>query len=70
MIHGTLEIGNRLVDLSDITMPVLAIYGEEDHIVPAAAAMPFNDYVGSNDKELIGYPAGHIGMYVSSKSKT
>lgn len=69
LIKGTLEIGDRLVDLGDITMPVLTIYGEEDHIVPAAATMPFNDYVGSNDKELIGYPVGHIGMYVSSKSQ-
>lgn len=69
LVKGTLEIGNRLVDLQNITVPVLTIYGEEDHIVPAAATIPFNDYVGSDDKELVAYPVGHIGMYVSSKSQ-
>ncbi len=69
LIKGTLEIGGKIVDLKKITMPVLTIYGKEDHIVPGAATIPFNDYVGSTDKELVCYPVGHIGMYVSSKSQ-
>lgn len=69
LIKGTLQIGDRLVDLNNITMPVLTIYGEEDHIVPEAATIPFNNYIGSDDKELVAYPVGHIGMYVSSKSQ-
>jgi polyhydroxyalkanoate synthase len=69
LVKGTLSIGDRIVDLSSITMPVLTIYGEEDHIVPAEATIPFNQYIGSSDKELVGYPVGHIGMYVSSKSQ-
>lgn len=69
LIKGTLKIGDRRVDLNNITVPVLTIYGEEDHIVPEAATIPFNDYIGSEDKELVAYPVGHIGMYVSSKSQ-
>jgi len=37
--------------------------------VPAAATIPFNDYIGTSDKELAGYELGHIGMYVSSKAQ-
>jgi polyhydroxyalkanoate synthase len=69
LVKGTLTIGERVVDLKNITMPLLTIYGEQDHIVPASATTPLNDHVGSTDKELIAYPVGHIGMYVSSKSQ-
>jgi polyhydroxyalkanoate synthase len=69
LVKGSLEIGGRTVDLEDITMPVLNIYGEQDHLIPPAASIPFNDCIGSTDKELVAYPVGHIGMYVSSKSQ-
>lgn len=69
LVKGTLTIGNRTVDLNNITMPVLTIYGEQDHIVPAAASIPLNEYISSSDKELAAYPVGHIGMYVSARSQ-
>ncbi|WP_242865754.1 class III poly(R)-hydroxyalkanoic acid synthase subunit PhaC [Desulfosporosinus sp. HMP52] len=68
LIKGTFDIGGRVVDLKKITMPVLTICGDEDHIVPPESTRPLLDYVGSKDKELVSYPIGHIGMYVSSKS--
>jgi len=69
LVKGTLKIGGKVVDLNNITMPILTIYGEQDHIVPASATIPLNDYVGSTDKELTAFPLGHIGMYVSSQSQ-
>jgi len=69
LVKGTLRIGERAVNLQNITMPLLNVYGEQDHIVPAAASIPFNNYVGSTDKELASFPLGHIGMYVSAKSQ-
>ncbi|HWQ75246.1 MAG TPA: class III poly(R)-hydroxyalkanoic acid synthase subunit PhaC [Syntrophomonas sp.] len=69
LVKGTLKIGARTVNLQNITMPLLNVYGEQDHIVPATASMPFNNYVGSTDKELASFPLGHIGMYVSAKSQ-
>lgn len=69
LIKGTLDIGGRKVDLQKITMPVLTVYGENDHIVPPSSTIPLNDYVGSTDKELSAFPVGHIGMYVSTKSQ-
>ena len=59
--------GQRVV-LGDIEVPVLQIVGQYDHIVPAASSTPFNDLVGSEDERLIEFPAGHVGISVSSKA--
>lgn len=69
LIKGELTIGKKQVDLKNITMPVLNIYAENDHIVPPAASKPLEQYVGTKDIETHSIPTGHIGMYVSSKSK-
>ncbi|MEF8821584.1 MAG: helix-hairpin-helix domain-containing protein, partial [Halovenus sp.] len=55
-------------DLSEIEVPVLQIVGEYAHIVPAESSKPFNETVGSEDTTLIEFPAGHIGISVSSKA--
>ncbi len=69
LVKGELEIGGRRVDLKKITMPLLNIYATEDHLVPPASSIPLNDLVGSEDKTLYGFPGGHIGIYVSSRSQ-
>ncbi len=69
LVKGTLEIGGRQVDLKNITMPLLNVYAEYDHLVPPAASKPLSDLVSSEDKETFSFPVGHIGMYVSSKSQ-
>jgi polyhydroxyalkanoate synthase len=67
LIKGEVEIGGRRVDLGNITMPVLNIYAEEDHLVPPASSMALENYVGATDYTARSFPAGHIGMYVSGK---
>jgi polyhydroxyalkanoate synthase len=67
LIKGEVEIGGRRVDLSNIRMPVLNLYAEEDHLVPPASSMALEDYVGTTDYTARSFPAGHIGMYVSGK---
>ncbi|WP_287153901.1 class III poly(R)-hydroxyalkanoic acid synthase subunit PhaC [Candidatus Solincola tengchongensis] len=69
LVKGELEIGGRRVDLARITMPLLNIYATEDHLVPPVSSIPLNDLVGSEDKTLYGFPGGHIGIYVSSRSQ-
>lgn len=69
LVKGELEIGGRRVDLRRITVPLLNIYATEDHLVPPASSIPLNDLVGSEDKMLYGFPGGHIGIYVSSRSQ-
>jgi polyhydroxyalkanoate synthase subunit PhaC len=67
LIQGSLTIGGRAVDLRHITMPVLNIYAEEDHMVPPASSLALGRYVGSSDYTARGFAAGHIGMYVSRR---
>lgn len=69
LVKGEFELGGQKVDLKKINMPLLNVYAERDHLVPPAASIPLNDYVGSKDNERYSVPVGHIGMYVSSRSQ-
>lgn len=67
LIQSKLEIGGERVDLKKITMPLLNIYGQFDHLVPPEACNRLVHEVGSDDTEDICLKTGHIGIYVSSK---
>ncbi|MBF0232025.1 MAG: class III poly(R)-hydroxyalkanoic acid synthase subunit PhaC [Desulfamplus sp.] len=67
LIQSKLEVGGRHVDLKNITMPLLNIYGKFDHLVPPEACNQLVKEVGSQDTEDICLNTGHIGIYVSSK---
>lgn len=69
LVKGKMYLGDKKVDLKNITMPVLNIYGKKDHIVSPTASKNFGKYVGTKDVETHEIPTGHIGMYVSSRSK-
>jgi polyhydroxyalkanoate synthase len=40
-----------------------------DDLVPCAQSKPFNDLVGSEDKEIMELNAGHIGLAVGSRAQ-
>lgn len=67
LIRGEVVIGDRRVDLKQIRMPVLNVYAEYDHLVPPVSSLALGDFVGTSDYRAVGYPTGHIGMYVSGK---
>jgi polyhydroxyalkanoate synthase subunit PhaC len=69
LIQNKFELGGRRVDLKNITMPLLNVFAEQDHLVPPSSSKPLNDAVGSKDKDMISFPGGHIGLYVSSRSQ-
>lgn len=69
LIKGEFKIGNEKVDLKNVTMPLLNIYGDKDNLIVPAASIPLNDAVGSKDKELVSYPVGHAGIVASSRSQ-
>jgi len=62
LYEGTLRIGGRLVDLSRITVPLLHVVAQYDHIVPLACAHPLVERAGSRDKEEMVLPGGHISI--------
>jgi polyhydroxyalkanoate synthase len=67
LVQNRLEVGGKRIDLREITMPVLNIYGKFDHLVPPEACEPLIRYVGSTDTENVQLDTGHIGIYVSSR---
>ena len=69
LISGDVVIGDKTVDLKNLTMPILNIYAEQDHLVPPSASTPLKEYVGSNDYKEISFPGGHIGIYVSGRAQ-
>jgi polyhydroxyalkanoate synthase len=67
LIQSKMEVGGRMVDLQNITMPLLNFYGKFDHLVPPDACNLLTSKVGSKDTEDVCLETGHIGIYVSSK---
>jgi polyhydroxyalkanoate synthase len=68
LIKGSVVIGGRPVKLAQLTMPILNIYAESDHLVPPLASLALGDHAGTKDYEALGFPGGHIGLYVSSRA--
>jgi polyhydroxyalkanoate synthase subunit PhaC len=69
LIQSKLTVGGRPVNLKKLTMPLLNIYGQYDHLVPPEACDRLTKAVGSKDTEDICLRTGHIGIYVSSKTQ-
>ncbi len=67
LIQSKMEVGGRLVELKNVTMPLINIYGKYDHLVPPEACNLLTSKVGSSDTEDLCLETGHIGIYVSSK---
>ena len=67
LIQSKMKVGDQIVDLKKLTMPLLNFYGKFDHLVPPEACELLTSRVGSKDTEDISLDTGHIGIYVSSK---
>ena len=69
LIAGEVMMGERSVDLSNLTMPILNIYANEDHLVPPSASKALKGCVRSTDYTEIAFDGGHIGIYVSGRAQ-
>jgi polyhydroxyalkanoate synthase subunit PhaC len=70
LIRREISVGGRCVDLKSITVPILNLYAEKDHLVPPSSSQALRTAVSSSDYTEVSYPVGHIGMYVSAKVQT
>lgn len=70
LIKKEAMIGEKQVDLANISQPVLNIFGSFDHLVPPRASTALKEHVSSQDYQEIEVKAGHIGVFVSGKSQT
>jgi polyhydroxyalkanoate synthase len=69
LIKSKLVLDGKRVDLKKVTMPVLNIYAQYDHLVPPGSADKLTQALGSKDTEDVCLDTGHIGIYVSSKTQ-
>ena len=65
LTNGATPVGDRTVDLANITSPLLCVVADNDHICPPDAATPVVDLVGSDTTRVVAIPAGHIGLIIS-----
>ena len=69
LVKGGLKIGEREVHLGNITMPVLNVFAEQDHLVPPSASRVLGEHVGTKDYTQVAFRGGHIGIYVSGRAQ-
>jgi len=62
LLHGTMDVAGRPVDLAKITAPFLHVTAEHDHIVPSAASAPLIDMIGATDKQQVTMKGGHVSL--------
>ncbi len=68
LIKNQMQVGDHLIDLPKITLPVLNILGSRDDLVPPESSKPLTSVIGSKDKKLIEFPTGHVGLCISKKA--
>ena len=68
LFENELSLNGRDVDLSEIDMPVLTVAGEEDKLVPKSAYRPFLQRISSDERMMMTFPTGHIGLSVDPQA--
>lgn len=65
LIKNQMKVGSDIINLKNITVPLLDIVGINDDLVPPSASTSIIHAIGSKDKKLIEFPTGHVGLCVS-----
>jgi polyhydroxyalkanoate synthase len=60
LMRGTARVGERVVDLGALTMPVLAVSAEKDSIAPPAGVDAIRSIVPH--AQVLRLPGGHVGI--------
>lgn len=68
LIKNKMRVGQDIINLKNITIPLLDIVGTRDDLVPPSASTSVINAVGSTDKKLIEFPTGHVGLCISNKA--
>jgi len=62
LVRGELVFGGRPVKLENIRCPIFVVGAKEDYIAPPACVRALIDAVGSQQKDYIELPGGHISL--------
>ncbi len=69
LVKNQMPVGRHIVNLRQITCPILNLMATKDDLVPCEQSEPFNDLVGSQDRKTMKLPAGHIGLAMGTKAQ-
>jgi polyhydroxyalkanoate synthase subunit PhaC len=69
LVKNEFKLGDELIDLTKIKVPLLNIVADEDHLVSHQCSAPLNDMVSSTDKRLMRFHTGHVGLIASLYSQ-
>ena len=67
--EGEFSVRGEREDLENIVCPLHNAIGEFDDVVYPASSLPLIDFVGSQGKRNLTFPAGHIGMVVAGRAQ-
>jgi len=70
LTQNRMPVGKHIVNLQNITCPVLNLMAGKDDLVPCSQGMPFTDLVGSKDRKTILLEgSGHIGLAIGGRAQ-
>jgi polyhydroxyalkanoate synthase len=69
LVKGEFRLAGEKVNLKRITMPVLNVFAEEDHIIPPKSTQALKALIGTKKYTELPLPGGHVGVFVSGKSQ-
>ncbi len=70
LIQNRMQVGKHIVDLRNISCPVLNITAGSDDLVPCSQSLSFNDRISSEDRQTILLNgSGHIGLAIGSRAQ-
>ncbi|WP_226435419.1 MULTISPECIES: alpha/beta hydrolase [Rhodococcus] len=68
---GVLRLGDRAIDLSSVTVPVLSIGGSEDVLAPIPSVEPVGQVLtGSPEVRFVAVPGSHLGLLTGPAART
>ena len=70
LVNANARIGNRAVDLDNVTHKVLNVYATHDHIVPASSSRPLADLLRNAECSNRQITSGHIAVFAGHKRRT
>src|SRR5580765_6730678 len=70
LTQNRMPVGKHIVNLQNITCPILNLMAGKDDLVPCSQGMPITDLVGSKDRKTILLDgSGHIGLAIGSRAQ-
>ena len=61
-----MKVDSDIINLKNITIPLLDIVGTSDDLVPSSASTSVINVIGSTDKKLIEFSTGPVGLCISN----